>query len=85
MYYYVTVSHLQEEREVHLAESRSPAEMKELAELISRNALPEIHWVKVENDQGRLMFYWDAVAAVVAHKNPWKPEAEPSPPGQPKQ
>jgi hypothetical protein len=73
MYYYVTVSYLREEREVHLAESRSLSEMKELAELISRNALPEINSVKVENDQGRWMFYWDAVAAIVAHKNPWKP------------
>jgi len=64
---------MREERLVHLAESQSPAEMKQLAELISRSALPEINWVQVENDQGRVVFYWDAVAAVVAHKNPWKP------------
>ena len=85
MYYFVTVSHLPEQREVHLAESQSLAEMKELAELISRNALPEINWVKVENDQLRLMFYWDAVAAVGAHKNPWKRPTEPSKPGGRKQ
>ena len=51
----------------------SLAEMKEVAEIIRRNALPEINSVQVENDQGRLMFYWDAVGAVVAHRNPWKP------------
>ena len=63
MYYFVTVSHLQEERQVHLAESQSLAEMKEVADIISRNALPEINSVQVENDQGRVLFYWDAVAA----------------------
>ena len=73
MYYFVTVSHLPEGREVHLAESQSISEMKELAEMISRNALPEINWVKVENDQLQLMFYWDATGAVVARKNPYKP------------
>ena len=85
MCYFVTVSHLRENRLVNLAESQSLSEMKELAELVSRNALPEINWVRVENDRGRLMLYWDAGAAVVAHKNPWKPPAEPSKPGQQKQ
>ncbi len=79
MYYYVTVSHLREEREVHLAESQSLAEMKEVAEIISRNALPEINSVRVENDLGRMMFYWDAVGAVVAHRNPWKPSSSDDP------
>ena len=73
MYYSVVVSHLPEEKLVHLAESLILSEMKELAELISRNALPEVNWVKVETDDGRMMFYWDATAAVVAHKNPYKP------------
>ena len=73
MYYFVTVSHLREEKIVHLAESLILSEMKELAELISRNALPEVNWVKVENDQLQLMFYWDATGAVVARKNPYKP------------
>jgi hypothetical protein len=81
----VTVSHLREERQVHLAESRSLSEMKELAEMISRNALPEINWVKVEDDQLRLLFYFDTVAAIVAHKNPRKRPAEPSKPDPTKQ
>jgi hypothetical protein len=85
MYYYVTVSHLPEKRIVHLAESQHVSEMKELAELISRNALPEINWVKVEDDQNRLMFYWDAKAAVVAHKNPYKPPPKSPTPGPLKQ
>ena len=60
MYYNVTVSYRHDEEVVHLAESRSLEEMKRLAELICRNALPEICWVKVEDGNGELMCYWMA-------------------------
>jgi hypothetical protein len=86
MYYCVTVSHLREEKIVHLAESRRLiSEMKELAEVISRNALPEVNWVKVESDDGRMLFFWDATAAVVAHKNLYKPPPKAPAPGPLKQ
>jgi hypothetical protein len=60
MYYNVTVSYRHNQEQVHLAESRSLAEMKQLATLICRNALPEICWVKIENGDGELVCYWAA-------------------------
>ena len=40
------------QEQVHLAESPNLADMKQLAQLICRNALPEICWVKVEDGDG---------------------------------
>ena len=60
MYYNVTVSYRHDQEQVHLAESPNLAEMKQLAELICRNALPEICWVKVEDGDGELVCYWMA-------------------------
>ena len=85
MYYYVTVWHLPEQREVHLAESQSISEMKELGEMISRNAMPEIDWVKVEDDQNRMRFYWETTAGVVTRKNPYKRPPKAPEPGPLKQ
>ena len=60
MYYNVTVSYRHDQEQVHLAESPNLAEMKQLAELICRNALPEVCWVKVEDGNGELVCYWMA-------------------------
>jgi hypothetical protein len=60
MHYIVTVSYRHDQEQVHLAESPNLAEMKQLAELICRNALPEICWVKVEDSDGGLVCYWMA-------------------------
>jgi hypothetical protein len=60
MYYNVTVTYRHDQEVVHLAESTSLAKMKELAELICRNALPEVCSVKVENGDGELVCYWVA-------------------------
>ena len=48
MYYNVTVSYRHDQEQVHLAESPNIAEIKQLAQLICRNAMPEICSVKVE-------------------------------------
>ncbi len=58
MYYNVTYKH--DEKVVHLAESTSLAEMRQLAELICRNALPEVCSVSVENGAGELVYVWAA-------------------------
>ena len=62
MHYIVTVSYRHDQEQVHLAASPNLAEMKmkQLAELIRRNALPEICWVKVEGGDGELVCYWMA-------------------------
>jgi hypothetical protein len=60
MYYTLTVSYRHDEEVVHLAESPNLADMKQLAQLICRNALPEICWVKVDNGDGELVCYWMA-------------------------
>ena len=60
MYYNVSVSYRHDQEQVHLAESPNLADMKQLAELICRNALPEICWVKVEDGNGELVCYWMA-------------------------
>ena len=60
MYYNVTVTYKHDEEVVHLAESPSMADMKRLAELICRNALPEVCSVKIENGDGELVCYWVA-------------------------
>ena len=60
MHYNITVSYRHEQEQVHLAESPNLAEMKQLAELICHNALPEICWVKVEDGNGELVCYWMA-------------------------
>jgi hypothetical protein len=58
MHYNVVVSYRHDEEQVHLAESQSLEEMKQLAALICRNALPEICWVKIEDGAGELVCYW---------------------------
>ena len=60
MHYNVIVSYRRDQEQVHLAESTNMVEMKQLAELICRNALPEICWVKVEDGNGELVCYWMA-------------------------
>lgn len=60
MYYNVTVTYKHDEEVVHLAESSSLANMKQLAELICRNALSEVCSVKIENGDGELVCYWVA-------------------------
>ena len=60
MHYIVSVSYRRDQEQVHLAESPNLAEMKQLAELICRNALPEVCWVKVEDGDGELVCYWMA-------------------------
>jgi hypothetical protein len=60
MYYIVIVTYKHDKEVVHLAESRNLAEMKHLAELICRNALPEICSVKIDNGYGELVCYWMA-------------------------
>ena len=60
MYYIITVSYRHDQEQVHLAESTNLEEMKQLAELICRNALPEICWVKVEDGDGGMVCYWVA-------------------------
>ena len=60
MHYIVSVSYRHDQEQVHLAESPNLTEMKRLAELICRNALPEICWVKVEDGNGELVCYWMA-------------------------
>ena len=68
MYYNVTVSYRHDQEQVHLAESPNLAEMKQLAELIGRNALPEICWVKVEDGDGALVCYWMATPLTKGEK-----------------
>jgi len=58
MYYNVTVSYRHGQEQVHLAESQNLADMKQLAELICRNALPEICSVRIDNGAGELVCYW---------------------------
>ena len=60
VFYNVTVSYRHDQEQVHLAESSNLAEMKQVAELICRNALPEICWVKVEDSDCGLVCYWMA-------------------------
>jgi hypothetical protein len=60
MHYNVTVCYRHDEEVVHLAESHNLAEMKQLAELICRNALPEICSVRIDNGAGELICYWMA-------------------------
>ena len=60
MWYIVIVTYKHDEEVVHLAESRNLKEMKQLAELICRNALPEICSIKIENGHGELVCYWMA-------------------------
>jgi hypothetical protein len=60
MHYNVTVCYRHDEEVVHLAESRSLEEMKQLAELICRNALPEVCSVRIDNGDGELICYWMA-------------------------
>ena len=59
-FYIVTISYHDDQEFVPVAESASLTAMKQLAELICRHARPEISWVKIEDDQGRLLFYWSA-------------------------
>ena len=54
------VSYRNDQEFVPLAESTSLAEMKRLAELICHHALPEVSWVKIENEDAELLFYWSA-------------------------
>jgi hypothetical protein len=60
-FYCVTVSY-QDHEFVPVAESLCLEPMKQLAELICRHARPEISWVKIENDDGELFFYWSAAS-----------------------
>ncbi len=60
MYYNVVVSYKHDEEVVHLAESTSLADMKRLAELICRNALPEVCSVRIDNGDGELVCFWMA-------------------------
>ena len=55
-FYCVSVSYRNDEEFVHLAESLSLEPMRQLAELICRHALPEISWVKIEDEDGYLVF-----------------------------
>lgn len=59
-YYFVIVSYLHAQHVVHLAESPSLAERKHSAEMICRNALPEVSWVKIEDQDSATVFYWSA-------------------------
>ena len=58
MYYNVTVTYRHDEEVVHLAESTSLADMQRLAELICRNALPEVCTVRIDNGDGELICCW---------------------------
>ena len=58
MYYNVVVSYRHDEEVVHLAESTNLAKMKELAELICRNALPEVCSVRIDDGNGELVCFW---------------------------
>jgi hypothetical protein len=77
MYYNVTVSYRHDEEEVHLAESTNLAKMKQLAELICRNALPEICWVRIDNGDGELVCYWMAKPSTMGDKAVliWPPDS----------
>ena len=61
-YYNVTVGYFEGAEAVRLAESQDLPTMKRLAELISRHALPGIAWVKIEDQDCSLCFYWRAAA-----------------------
>ena len=58
MYYNVVVSYRHDEEVVHLAESTNLAKMKGLAELICRNALPEVCSVRIDDGNGELVCFW---------------------------
>ena len=60
MYYNVTVTSKHDKEVVHLAESTNLADMKQLAELICRNALPEICSVRIDDGNGELVCFWAA-------------------------
>ena len=60
MYYNVVVTYRHDREVVHLAESTSLADMKRLAELICRNALPEVCSVRIDNGDGELVCFWIA-------------------------
>lgn len=60
-YFSVTVS-CREGEVVSLAESQDLPTMKRLAELISRHALPGIAWVKIQDQDCSLYFFWQAAA-----------------------
>ena len=60
MYYNVTVTSKHDKEVVHLAESTNLADMKQLAELICRNALPEVCSVRIDNGDGELVCFWAA-------------------------
>jgi hypothetical protein len=32
--------------------------MQELADMICRHARPEISWLKIEDEEGEILFYW---------------------------
>ena len=58
MYYNVTVTYKHDEEVVHVAESTNLADMRRLAELICRNALPEVCTVRIDNGDGELICCW---------------------------
>ena len=59
-FYSVIVFYRNDWEFVHLAASLGLEPMKQLAELICRHARPEISWVKIEDDDAQLFFYWSA-------------------------
>jgi hypothetical protein len=60
MYYNVTVTYKHDQEVVHLAESTNLADIKCLAELICRNALPEVCSVRIDDGDGDLVYFWAA-------------------------
>ena len=60
-FYRVTVSYENHQEFQPLAESLCLKAMKQLAGLICIHARPEVSCVKIEDDDGTLLFYWSAV------------------------
>ena len=68
MYYIVIVTYKHDQEVVHLAESRNLVEMKQLAELICRSALPEVCSVRIDDGNGELVYFWAATSRTKGNK-----------------